>query len=138
METSDSGIPSATLATCPACGRECPSQRDRSTDQPQLLIVADDRAHLYDLFQRAFAYHETVQVLRDRRVAERRRRSAPSAADRRRGDRRSAPTIDALLGSMGWAIVPPGCPGATSGFCPLVLSQAAPRTSLLTVAGPSS
>src|SRR5438309_5687592 len=47
-------------------------------------------------------------------------------------------TADGLLRSMGWAIVPPGCPGAVSGFCPLVLSRAASGSSLLTVAGPSS
>ena len=142
MEICDSGSPSPSPATCPACGRERPPWSDRDAAQPelvpQLLIVADDRLRLYDLFRQAFAYHETVQVLRDRRVAERRRRAAPPAADRRRADRRSSPTVDELLRSMGWAIVPPWCPGAAAGICPLVLAEAAPGTSLLTLGRPSS
>src|SRR5207247_2427841 len=47
-------------------------------------------------------------------------------------------TADGLLRSMGWTITPPGCPGAVSGFCPLILSRAASGSSLLTVAGSSS
>jgi len=142
MPGSNSGRQSANLATCPACGGERPFEREHHDDQPervpQLIIVADDRAHLYELFQRAFAYSETVQVLVDRRVAERRRRSGSSATDRRRGDRRAPMTADGLLRSMGWAITPPGCPGAVSGFCPLILSRAASASSPLTVGGPSS
>src|SRR5205809_7139668 len=142
MPGSNSGRQSANLATCPACGGERPFEREHHDDQPervpQLIIVADDRAHLYELFQRAFAYSETVQVLVDRRVAERRRRSGSSATDRRRGDRRAPMTADGLLRSMGWTITPPGCPGAVSGFCPLILSRAASGSSLLTVAGSSS
>src|SRR5213594_2139024 len=142
MQSSNSGRQSDSLATCPACGRARPFEKEHHDDQPervpQLIIVADDRAHLYELFQRAFAYSETVQVLVDRRVAERRRRSGSSATDRRRGDRRAPMTADGLLRSMGWAITPPGCPGAVSGFCPLILSRAASGSSLLTVAGSSS
>ena len=120
MQSSNSGRQSDSLATCPACGRARPFEKEHHDDQPervpQLIIVADDRAHLYELFQRAFAYSETVQVLVDRRGAERRRRSGSSATDRRRGDRRAPMTADGLLRSMGWAITPPGCPGAVSGF----------------------
>jgi len=130
MDNTNSGDRSVPLAKCPACGGQ------------NLIIVADDRAHLYELFQQAFAYNETVRVLQDRRVAERRvaerrRRPAPGAPDRRRGDRRSALAIDDLLLSTGWAIVPPGCPGAESGLCPLVLSGAGKGTSLLAAAGPA-
>src|SRR5213078_4489330 len=136
MPGSNSGRQSANLATCPACGGERPFEREHHDDQPervpQLIIVADDRAHLYELFQQAFAYHETVRVLRDRRITERRRqRSASDATDRRRSDRRSPATIDGLLHSLGWAIVPPGCPRSASGLCPLVLSGAGPGGSLL-------
>jgi Transglycosylase SLT domain len=136
MQDPNSGGPGPSLATCPACGRESHAQGERS--DPQLIIVADDREHLYELFQRAFAYSDTVHVLVDRRVTERRRRSGPSMADRRRADRRSPTTIDGLLRSTGWAAVPPGCPGALASFCPLVLSRAAPGASLLEVVGPPS
>ena len=143
MQTSNSGDQRVTLEKCPACGGETLPEVERDDGQPervpQLIIVADDRTRLYDLFQQAFAYHETVRVLRDRRVTERRRqRSAPDATDRRQGDRRSPLTIDGLLHSLGWAIVPPGCPRSASGLCPLVLSGAGPGASLLRVAGRSS
>ena len=137
MEGPNPGGQSPSRATCPACGGESHSQRERH-DDPQLIIVADDRARLYELFQRAFAYDDTVHVLLDRRAAERRRRSEPSVTDRRRGDRRSPTTIDGLLRATGWAAVPPGCPGASASFCPLVLSRAALGAPLLAVAGPPS
>src|SRR5438046_10178775 len=94
MQTSTSGDQRVTLEKCPACGGETLPEVERHDGQlervPQLIIVADDRAHLYDLFQQAFAYHETVRVLRDRRVGERRpQRSAADATDRRQGHRRS-------------------------------------------------
>jgi len=143
MQKSNSGDQRIALEHCPACGGETLPEVERHDGQgervPQLIIVADDRAHLYELFQQAFAYHETVRVLRDRRVTERRRqRSASDATDRRRSDRRSPATIDGLLHSLGWAIVPPGCPRSASGLCPLVLSGAGPGGSLLGAAGRSS
>src|SRR5437867_13228626 len=92
MPGSNSGRQSANLATCPACGGERPFEREHHDDQPervpQLIIVADDRAHLYELFQRAFAYFETVQVLADRLVSEPPPRSGSSSTVRRRGHRR--------------------------------------------------
>jgi transglycosylase-like protein with SLT domain len=128
MHSSNSESPSVRLATCPACGGETSSERARHDDQPErvsrLIIVADHRTRLYARFQRAFADHESVRVLLDRRVAERRRRSGSSATDRRQSDRRSPLAIDGLLHSMGWAIVPRGCPGVASGLCPLLLSAA--------------
>jgi hypothetical protein len=139
MDNTNSGDQSVILAKCPVCGGQNLSETRHRDGQPepvpQLIIVADDRARLYDLFRQAFAYHETVRVLQDRRVAERRRRPAPDGPDRRRGDRRAALTIDGLLHSTGWAIVPPGCPGAESGLCPLVLSGAVDGTPSRTAEG---
>ena len=81
----------------------------RPDDQPegvrQLVIVAHDREHLYELFNRAFAGNETVRVLLDRRVGERRQHSEPHESERRRGNRRSPKTIDGLLRAIGWTIV---------------------------------
>src|SRR5207247_9552104 len=71
MEGPNSGGQSPSLATCPAWGGESPSQRERH-EAPQLIIVADDRARLYELFQRAFAYDATVHVPLARRAAQRR------------------------------------------------------------------
>lgn len=72
----------------------------------QLLIVARNRGHLYQHLQRAFAENETVHVLLNRRVVERRERSAPRQTERRQGDRRSPLKVDGLLRQIGYAIVP--------------------------------
>ena len=78
-------------------------------DQPagarQLVVVARDREHLCNVFKRAFEGNETVQVVLDRRVAERRQHSEPHESERRQGNRRSPQTIDGLLRAIGWTIV---------------------------------
>jgi hypothetical protein len=90
-----------------------PSAAKRQAEQPervrQLIIVAN-RGHLYDYLKQAFAGNETVRVLLDRRVAERRAHSGPYAVERRHGDRRSPRKIDGLLRAVGWVIVPLGVP----------------------------
>jgi hypothetical protein len=116
--------------TCPACGSATwtslsrflaqassarqPARRDsgakRHNDPPetvrQLIIVAGDRAHLYEHLKRGFAGNGTVRVLLDRRVITRRARSGPYEVERRHADRRLPSTVDALLRAIGWAIVP--------------------------------
>jgi hypothetical protein len=72
----------------------------------QLIIVADNRAHLYEHLRRGFAGNETVRVLLNRRGVARRERCGPYEAERRQADRRLPSKIDALLRAMGWAIVP--------------------------------
>ena len=74
----------------------------------QLIIVAGDRAHLYESLRRGFAGNETVRVLLNRRVVARRTRSGPGPyeAERRQADRRTPSKVDALLRAIGWAIVP--------------------------------
>ena len=72
----------------------------------QLIIVAGNRAHLYEHLTRGFAGNETVRVLLNRRVVARRERSGPYEAERRQADRRLPSKIDALLRAIGWAIVP--------------------------------
>jgi hypothetical protein len=115
---------------CPACGSATwtslsrflaqsssarhPGRRDvaaaqRHDDPPeirQLIIVAGNRAHLYEHLKRGFAGNGTVRVLLNRRVIARRARSGPSEADRRHADRRVPSKVDALLRAIGWAIVP--------------------------------
>jgi hypothetical protein len=116
--------------TCPACGGATwtalsrflapassarhPGRRDTAAklqDDPpemvrQLIIVAGDRAHLYEHLERGFAGNGTVRVLLNRRVIARRSRSALYEAERRRADRRMPSKVDALLRAIGWAIVP--------------------------------
>jgi hypothetical protein len=116
--------------TCPACGSATSTMLSRflahasSAHQPrdsdaaakrhdhpsemirQLIIVAGDRAHLYESLRRGFAGNETVRVLLNRRVVARRTRSGPYEAERRQADRRLPSKVDALLRAIGWAIVP--------------------------------
>jgi len=81
----------------------------RLDEQPhriqQLIVVAPDREHLYKFFQRAFVGNQTIRVVLDRRVAERRRRSEPREPERRRRERRSPRTTNGLLRVIGWTIV---------------------------------
>jgi hypothetical protein len=79
---------------------------DPSENVRQLIIVAGNRAHLYEHLKRGFAGNETVRVLLNRRVIARRARSGPYEAERRQADRRLPSKIDALLRAIGWAIVP--------------------------------
>jgi hypothetical protein len=112
---------------CPACGSATwtalsrflteassvshPGRRDaaakRHDDPPEmvrhLIIVAGDRAHLYEHLQRGFAGNGTVRVLRNRRVMA---HSGPYEEERRRADRRLPSKVNALLRAIGWAIVP--------------------------------
>jgi hypothetical protein len=72
----------------------------------QLIVVAGDRAHLYEHLKRGFAGNGTVRVILNRRVAARRERSGPYEAERREADRRLPSKVDGLLRAIGWAIVP--------------------------------
>jgi hypothetical protein len=69
----------------------------------QLMIVAGDRAQLYEHLQRGFAGNGTVRVLLNRRA-----RFGPYEAERRQAEHRLPSKVDALLRAIGWAIVPVG------------------------------
>ncbi len=70
-----------------------------------LLIVARNRHQLYEHLKAAFSGNETIRVITDRRATDRRRHTATSAEERRRDDRRSRPTIDDQLRTIGWSLV---------------------------------
>ena len=74
---------------------------------PQLLfIVAESRRPLYDSLRRTFANDDTVQVILDRRVAERRRRRPRKRkTERRQAERRAQREIDWQIRARGYAVV---------------------------------
>ena len=71
----------------------------------QVFIVARHRPELYDYLSVQFAGDANVAVVLDRRLASRRRRALPAAAERRRVDRRSRPEIEEQLQATSLAIV---------------------------------
>ena len=91
-----------------------PAAANRKAEPPervrQLVIVARNRRHLFEYLERAFVGNETIRVVLDRRVGERRGHSGPSDVERRHGDRRSPRKIDGLLSAVGWVVVPLGVP----------------------------
>ena len=71
------------------------------TEVEELLVSGPSRDRLYELFTRLYAGRHDVRVVKDRRLDERRSRSAERAAVRRRADRRRSPPA--------W-VVPPRAP----------------------------
>lgn len=72
-----------------------------------LLVVARHQREFYDAIQRAFAGHETVRLILDRRVSQRRQRTGAFLLDRRRSDRRrTSSAVDEQLRTLGWSLVP--------------------------------
>ncbi len=71
-----------------------------------VLIVARDRPDLYDDFRVRFARRGNVEILIDRRVADRRQRDEGRIPNRRREQRRtSAADVKAALWTEGYIIV---------------------------------
>jgi hypothetical protein len=92
----------------PKSWTEGPKHREDTNAQvaKQILVVARDRQKLYEYAKRAFSGNATVEVILDRRSAERRRTGDRSGApERRRGDRRLLLEIDNHLRALGWAVV---------------------------------
>jgi len=71
-----------------------------------VLVVAGDEPYLLGKVQSTFADLANVQVVRDRRQAERRRIQAqPPGQERRRGERRSF-EVGEQLSRFGWVLIP--------------------------------
>jgi hypothetical protein len=85
---------------------------DRETAPTQLFVVARSRPELYEYLKSRYAGDAGVAVVLDRRLAPRRRRPLPAAAERRRADRRARPEVDAQLAATALAVVggPPTAP----------------------------
>jgi len=69
-----------------------------------LFVVKRDRIDLYEQLKRSFADEATVEIVLDRRHAERRRGSTPPRVDRRHAERRVR-TISRTLQSNAFAVV---------------------------------
>jgi hypothetical protein len=73
-----------------------------------LMIVRRDETRLYHYLARHFAEEESVELIIDRRLRDRRQAKHPcgsSAEERRRGDRRTSMTHEERLRSLGYTIV---------------------------------
>jgi hypothetical protein len=94
-------------------GGRAPTGTRRASTKPggpllchNLVIVARSEPQLHLALTAVATDTHAVEVVLDRRVGDRRRRSGvPPVLDRRRGDRRAHPDIDHHLGTRGWAIV---------------------------------
>ena len=69
-----------------------------------LLVVSREAPDLLERFSKDFAAVEAITILRDRRLGERRRRTEPSGAERRRSDRRQRAWADRRVKTEGWAL----------------------------------
>lgn len=78
---------------------------ERPGGSRQLIVVSSDREHLYNFFRRAFEGNATVQVVLDRRVAERPQSAEPEERARRSRNRRLPQRTDGLLRAIGWTII---------------------------------
>jgi len=70
-----------------------------------MFIVARRHPELYDYLGAQFADDPNLTIVLDRRLASRRRRALPAAAERRRVDRRWRPEIDDQLRATPLAVV---------------------------------
>lgn len=74
-----------------------------------LFIVSRDSRSQFEYLKDAFAGEQSVQVILDRRVGQRRAHAGlGGAAERRRADRRARAYLDHELHTLGWALVQPG------------------------------
>ena len=78
---------------------------DPETASTQFFVVARSRPDLYEYLKSRYADGAGVAIVLDRRLAPRRRRALPAAAERRRADRRARPDVDAQLAATALAVV---------------------------------
>lgn len=71
----------------------------------ELFIVAQDRSDLYRYLSQTFADAENVEVIFDRRSAERRDVPTLTHPDRRRRERRGRPAVEEELRTVGYAFL---------------------------------
>jgi hypothetical protein len=81
-----------------------PLSSPAALDGGSLLIVTRNKPGLYEYVKRLVAKYPRIQVMLDRRRAERRERIGPIGGDRRRAERRSRPEVTDELRARGWAM----------------------------------
>jgi len=79
-----------------------------------LVVVARAATELYASLKRTFEDSNGIEVIRDRRFGERRRRDDAVSLDRRRGDRRARPSVEGQVRWCEWSRVPIAGVPATS------------------------
>ena len=72
----------------------------------RLLVVPRSKLELYQSLKRSFADNDRVEVILDRRFAQRRTATTGHEPERRRADRRVRTATEAELRSGRWALVP--------------------------------
>jgi hypothetical protein len=72
-----------------------------------VFVVARSEERLYTYLKESFSDLDSVQVLMDRRVSDRRQTQTanPTDVDRRRGSDRRALDVSRSLDELGWAVV---------------------------------
>lgn len=70
-----------------------------------VFIVSRHHRDLYAYLSERFATDSAVEVILDRRLAERRQRAVPPVVERRGGDRRQRPEVEAELLTRSHAII---------------------------------
>ena len=70
----------------------------------ELWIIARRVPVTYAIVKQRFSGHTDIEVILDRRHAQRRRAALPTDADRRVSERRSL-NVQGVLRQLGWAIV---------------------------------
>lgn len=77
-----------------------------SERHPRLMFVVSRNAmNLYHYLSAAFVDEASVEIVLDRRLADRRRQCAAIEIERRRADRRGRPDLARELSLYGWGIV---------------------------------
>ena len=79
----------------------------KPSEVQRLLFIVDERRRpLYDSLRRTFAEDDTVQIVLNRRVADRRRKKPrPRKSERRQKQRRAQREIDRQIDARGYAVV---------------------------------
>lgn len=71
----------------------------------EMFIVGRDRPDLYRYLSQTFADAENVQVILDRRERDRRVSPGQRIPERRHGERRARPSVDADLQAAGYTFI---------------------------------
>jgi len=72
---------------------------------PLLFIVSRDQHDLHDYLTKEFRRDQQIQIILDRRRADRRRHFEPRTAEQRQAARRRAMGMDEQMRSVGFAVV---------------------------------